>query len=345
MEPDVTTYPARLCIEASSACNLACPYCFTGAGERSRARALLTPAFFTQLLDEMGDALWQVEFHNWGEPLLNKHLFAMIAAARARGLSTTFNTNFSIPFDAARAEALVQSGLSLLGVSIDGATQASYEQYRVNGRLDLVLRNCRLVDDAKRRLGSPTPRVNWSFHLFPHNLDDVSAARALAAEVGMEFHVARGRTVGFDWDPHERHIPHEPVHPMPCYTLFEAAVMYGDGSVAPCRGSFYAPDDMGRVATDDRSGSASLRGVWNGERFRLARRFFNDDDAAREAAPAGERALICFDCPQLLDWRHFVKFVTSGRNPKAWVPPHDSNRRYNYFWERKRRHLSDVDRG
>jgi MoaA/NifB/PqqE/SkfB family radical SAM enzyme len=342
-ETHLTTYPARLCIEASSACNLSCPYCFTGAGERSRERAPLTPTFFTRLLDEMGDDLWQVEFHNWGEPLLNKHLPAMIAAARARGLSTTFNTNFSLPFDAARAEALVQSGLAMLGVSIDGATQASYEQYRVDGRLDLVLRNCRLVADAKRRLGSPTPRMNWSFHLFRHNLDDVAAAAAQAAELCMGFHVARGRTVGFDWDPDERHIAHERVSPMPCYTLFHTGVMYADGSVAPCRGSFYAPDDMGRVATEGHSGSSSFRDVWNGERFRLARRFFSDGDATRDAAPAGERAHICFGCPQLLDWRHFIGFLASGGNREAWVPPHDSNVRYNYFWERKRRHVPRTD--
>jgi pyruvate-formate lyase-activating enzyme len=335
-------YPARLCIEASSACNLSCPYCFTGAGERSRERTTLMPAFFTRLLDEMGDYLWQVEFHNWGEPLLNKHLFAMITAARARGLSTAFNTNFSVPFDAARAEDLVRSGLTILGVSIDGAAQASYEQYRVNGRLDLVLRNCRLMADAKRRLGSSTPRMIWSFHLFPHNLDDVALAATQAAALGMEFHVARGRVVGRDWDPDERHIPHERVAPMPCYTLFHTAVMYGDGSVAPCRGGFYAPDDMGRVGADGHPGAASFRDVWNGERFRLARRFFSDDDATRKAALAAEREHICFACPALLDWRHFVAFVVYGNDPETWVPPHDSNVRYNYFWQRKRHHEPDT---
>src|SRR6185369_2823561 len=50
VDTHLTTYPSRLCIEASSACNLACPYCFTGAGERSRGRTALTPAFFTRLL-------------------------------------------------------------------------------------------------------------------------------------------------------------------------------------------------------------------------------------------------------------------------------------------------------
>ena len=333
--PTLRSYPARLCIEASSACNLECPYCFTGAGERSRERTTLTPAFFIRLLDELGDYLWQIEFHNWGEPLLNKHLLAMIAAAHARGLSTAFNTNFSLPFDAARAEALVRSGLTILGVSIDGARQASYEQYRVKGRLDLVLRNCRLVADAKRRLGYATPRMNWSFHLFPFNVDDVAEAQAQATAIGMGFHVSRGRVVGPDWDPEEQFIAHEHVNPMPCYTLFDTAVMYGDGSVAPCRGSFYAADDMGRVAADGRPGASSFMAVWNNERFRLARRLFHDRDEDRESATPTERQHICFDCPALLDWRHYLGFRLCGGRAEDWVPPHNSEVRYNYFWQRK----------
>ncbi len=294
---------------------------------------MLTPAFFTQLLDEMGAYLWQVEFHNWGEPLLNKQLFEMVAAANARGISTTFNTSFSLPFDAARAEALVRSGLCGLGVSIDGARQETYEQYRVKGRLDLVLNNCRLVADAKRRLGSLTPRMVWSFHMFPFNVQDVPAAAAQAAALGMDFHVSRGRVVGADWDPDEHAIPHEHVEPMPCYTLYDTGVVYANGSVAPCRGSFYAHDDMGRVAADGRPGAASFRAVWNGEGFRIARRLFGPD-ASSELESADQRRHICARCPQRVDWHDYNGWRILGGTPEGWKPPHDSNVRYNYFWGR-----------
>src|SRR5207237_8672283 len=124
--------------------------------EGGRPTATLSSEVYRRLLAELGDRLWQIEFHNWGEPLLNKHLFTMVAEATARGLSTSLCTNFSLPFDEPRAEQLVRSGLKIMGVSIDGARQDTYEQYRVRGRLDRVLENCRLVVEAKRRLGSPT---------------------------------------------------------------------------------------------------------------------------------------------------------------------------------------------
>jgi hypothetical protein len=327
----VRSWPLRLCIEASGACNLACPHCFTGAGEVSRPRATLSLAFFRRLLAELGDHLWQIEFHNWGEPLLNKNLPTMIAEASARGLSTVFCTNFSLPFDAAQAERLVRSGLKVMGVSIDGASQATYEQYRVHGQLDLVLRNCRLMVDAKRRLGSRMPRIIWGYHMFGHNRDEADAARRMAEDIGIEFHVSRGRVFGPDWDPDERSLPHEHVVPVPCYTLYHTAVVYADGSMAPCRGSFYREDDMGRIATDGGSGAATFRDVWNGERFRRARSFF----AGAVATTPDEERDICYGCPAKLDHERYIAHFLLGGTRATWRPRFDSNERYNYFWNRR----------
>src|SRR5262249_34366480 len=151
------SYPLKLTVESTSVCNLRCPACFTGIGEAGRRRGAVPPEFFTALMDVLGSYLLEVEFTNWGEPLLNQHLEDMVEVAARSGTTTTFSTNFSFPFTPQRAERLVRSGLTSLGVSIDGARQETYEQYRVGGDLALVLRNCELVQDAKRRLGSRRP--------------------------------------------------------------------------------------------------------------------------------------------------------------------------------------------
>ena len=43
--------------------------------------------------------------------------------------------------------------------------------------------------------------------MFSHNVGEVDEARAMAAELGMDFGAARGRVVGPDWDPEARWIP------------------------------------------------------------------------------------------------------------------------------------------
>lgn len=235
--------PVKLTVESTSICNLRCPACFTGAGEVGRARGHMSPELYDRLLDELGPYLFEIEFHNWGEPLLAKQLAPMVERAARRGIATTVSTNFSIPFDAERAEALVRSGLSLLGVSIDGARQETYEQYRVRGNLELVLQNCRLVRDAKRRLKSATPRLIWEFHVFEHNAGDVPLARQMAEELEMQISVDKGWVVGEEWDRGGDFAYFFNPRPYRCPFLWRHAVVNNDGGVAPCCGTFYEEDD------------------------------------------------------------------------------------------------------
>ena len=139
LRTQLRSLPLKLTLEPINVCNLHCPACYTGDGQTSRERKAMPPELYKRLLDELGDTLWQMEFCNWGEPLLNKHVHTMIRAAADRGIGTLLNTNLSIPFSAQRAEELVRSGLTTLGVSIDGARQETYEQYRIGGNLDTVL--------------------------------------------------------------------------------------------------------------------------------------------------------------------------------------------------------------
>ena len=139
----------------------------------------------------------------------------------------------------------------------------------------------------------------------------------MANDIGVEFHFSRGRVFGRDWDPDERVIPHEHVWPIPCYTLYHTAVVYADGSMAPCRGSFYREDDMGRIAADGGSGAATFREVWNGERFRLARRLF----AHYEASPE-EQQHICYGCPARIDYHHFIGGLVLERAIAPRQGPH-----------------------
>jgi MoaA/NifB/PqqE/SkfB family radical SAM enzyme len=320
------SYPAKLTIEPTTACNLRCPACFTGTGEVGRKGSPLSLDAYRTLLAELGDYLCQIELCNWGEPLLAKHLYAMIEEAHARGIETLISTNFSIPFDDERAERLVRSGLSVLGVSIDGARQETYAAYRVGGNLDLVFANLRRVVDAKRRLGASTPRIVWEFHLFPHNVGDLETARAMAAELGVEFAASKGWVIGADWDPEGRHAPPEMIAPLPCTFLWHTAVVNNDGGVSPCCGTFYEADDMGRLAPD----GSGFGAIWNGPRFQAARRLFRTAATAPEA-----RDLICADCPVTVEWRRWRQHIAAGGMRTVFRPTIGGNERYNYFWDRR----------
>jgi organic radical activating enzyme len=326
--------PVKLTIEAANVCNLRCTACFTGLGEdNGRAASTMSLPLYRKLLDEIGDTLYELEFHNWGEPLLAKQIYTMIEEAAARGISTSISTNLSIPFDAERAERLVRSKLTVLGVSIDGARQQSYEQYRVKGNLELVLRNCRLIADAKRRLGSTTPRFIWEYHVFEHNEGDVELAKSLARELDMEIYVSKGWVTGPEWKPAGPWRFYNQPRAFRCLFLWHYAVVNSDGGVAPCCGTFHREDDMGRVAVaGDGVGATTFREVWNGPRFRAARALYRS-----RSGPPAVRDTICFDCPVTVTWERFRAHRAARRPSASFVPDYTDNDTWNYFWSRRPR--------
>jgi MoaA/NifB/PqqE/SkfB family radical SAM enzyme len=141
-------------------------------------------------------------FCDYGEPLLNLNTPRLIRMAKTYLAATALSTSMSVRrFD---AEAYVGSGLDLMIVSIDGATQGVYERFRRNGNLELALENVAKLVDAKRRLRSRTPLLSWNFLAFQHNAHEIPAAERLARKLGVNvFRVVTPFDVSWD-DPEIR---------------------------------------------------------------------------------------------------------------------------------------------
>ena len=331
--------PIKLTIEASNACNLRCPYCFTGAGEIGRDKKMLPLLLYQKALDELGNRLLQVEFYNWGEPLLNKSIYDMVRMASDRKISTMISTNFSLPFDEERAEKLVASRLAVFGVSLDGAWQESYEQYRVGGNLETVLRNVRLVNDAKQKLNSKYPHMIWEYHIFSHNKtsEEIESARRMAQDLGMEFALSKGWVAGKDWDTNKEFAkPDDKPNPGHCEMLWQQAVINSEGGVAPCCAAYYKEDDFGLFSDGtavplSELATQSFRAVWNNQNFREARRLFR----SRQQASALGKSLICYDCPITVIWEQYKRHRATGLPRNTFQTAYEPNDGFNYFFDRR----------
>lgn len=326
--------PAKLIVEATNVCNLNCPGCFTGLGENGRVRSSVSLETFRRLMDELGPTLIEVEFFNWGEPLLCKSIYAMVEDAHRRGIGTHVTTNFSVPFDEAKAEALVKSGLDNLGVSLDGATQEGYEKYRRGGDIATVIRNARLVAEAKRRLNSSTPRMVWSFHVFEHNQHEMDLARSMAGEIGFDdIAFVKGYTIGDEWETRDIGYIMPEFTPSRCAFLWHYAVVHNDGGVAPCGGTFYREDDIGRISVKDGDGGAeSFREVWNSRAFQDARALFAD---GRKDPPAHPCGTVCASCPSAKVWWNYQAHEEKGGTRADFDAGYTSHDGFNYFLTRR----------
>src|SRR5262245_1653132 len=341
LRPVLRSRPTRLVIEPTNVCNLRCPYCHTGAGRFGRRPGLMRLEPYLQLLDEIGDYLLLVEVFNWGEPMLHPDLPALIAAASARGIATRVNTNLSIPFTSHDADRLVESGLTDLFVSIDGATQEVYERYRVGGDLARVKDNCRLVAEAKRRLGKESPRLTLQFLQFPSNEGDGDAVRQLASALDMRLLALRGAVPDPQWARKSGWPPWFLMHaPGPCPFLWGQPVLTVDGNVAPCRGVFRGSDDFAHLAASPgEAGAPTFHEAWNHERYRTARALFR-----RRNGSSAERALPCYECPTTIFHERWRAHRNAGGTLATFEPgmTTTSNGAWNYFWERGQRSIAPV---
>ena len=159
--------PTFVSVEPANFCQLHCPECPVGMrGERQEAKGergtpllggarggLLTMELFHRILDDVKEHAHTMQFYFQGEPLLNKQLPEMIAAAHQVGLYTIVSTTAQA-LSRSTAEALVKSGLSRIIVSIDGFSEESYAAYRVGGSLHKALEGLQHLANAKAELHS-----------------------------------------------------------------------------------------------------------------------------------------------------------------------------------------------
>jgi MoaA/NifB/PqqE/SkfB family radical SAM enzyme len=132
----------KLYIEPTTQCNLQCRTCIRNSWDEPIGS--MDMAVYRKLLSDLKAfrSLKRVAFWGFGEPLIHPQIVTMVALAHRAGLETEIITNGHL-LDRDTAQALMHAGLDILVVSVDGATQPSYEDIRLGGNLSKVEDNLR----------------------------------------------------------------------------------------------------------------------------------------------------------------------------------------------------------
>jgi len=183
--------PHSIRLDLSTHCQLKCPSCPTAQG---KIDSELGSGFvsFDQFRDliENNPELLHVELSNWGESLLNPQLPLILETAYRHNVIVTISNGANLNTVKPEAlEAIVKYRVRQITCSIDGASQETYSQYRINGDYNRVIANIRSINHHKRVHRTQFPILLWQFVAFGHNQHEIPRARALAAELGMEFYV------------------------------------------------------------------------------------------------------------------------------------------------------------
>jgi MoaA/NifB/PqqE/SkfB family radical SAM enzyme len=309
----VRSRPSYLILDPTSRCQLRCPECPTGVENDSRKhggtihfrdRTVLDMGAYRALLDELWDDLFMIMFYNWGEPLLNRNLPAMIGAASAREVCTEIHSNLSLKLSDRYIEDLLTAGLDIIAGSIDGFSQETYQIYRRGGRFDVAKRNLERLVAKRDQLGLKTEIV-WNFLVFAFNEHEIDAVRRYCQDLGAVFNQREAYTSNPDWLPsYRRQVGAGDVVAAPstgaaangagegrsaCAWHYGYTVVNANGSVSPCCALWQQEHDFGVVAPV-KTGFAR---VWNNDAFRKSRAAF----ASRMVPGLETVTTICLECP------------------------------------------------
>jgi len=188
--PGRVELPSEIRLEASTLCQLRCPSCSTANKKIDAAlgRGTLSPENFRNLLSA-NPGIKSVELSNYGEIFLNKHLGEILRTAHEFGVAATAGNGVNLNDASEDAlEAVVTYRLRAMTVSIDGASQETYSQYRIRGDFGRVIENVKKINAYKERYQSEFPRLLWQFVVFGFNEHELDAARLMAESLGMHFH-------------------------------------------------------------------------------------------------------------------------------------------------------------
>lgn len=266
----VLGHPFQLTLEPGNVCNLRCPLCPTPTRESRLPSGMLRYEDACRILDRFPYTV-QLVLSNWGEPFLNKDVFRIIRAAKERDIHVHIESNLTL-FDEAKSRELVMSGLDVLVVALDGASQATYERYRVGGRFADVIANVRTLRRVQDELGDYRTEVRWKFVVNRFNEHELAAARAQAQELGMTFQAV---TIWTPPDRQQEWLPVALTHtdgrnvrggPPRCHHLWQHVSVNFNGDVFPCCSEFSPADKLVNVLEQD------FRPLWNSATYRARRR-------------------------------------------------------------------------
>jgi hypothetical protein len=179
-------------IDPSTYCQLNCPACPNDTLDHTDVgKGMLDLEEYKKLTE----GIERVELGNWGEPFLYPDIHELIKHSYNRSQIGMLSNLNHITDEA--VDAVVRYRVERIVVSLDGASQETYEEYRVNGDFQKVLVNVERINNMKRRFKSELPHLTWQFLVFGHNEHEVSKARQMSQFLNMDWCMAL--PTGMDW--------------------------------------------------------------------------------------------------------------------------------------------------
>jgi len=273
--------PFNISFEPTTSCNLRCPECPSGLRSFTRPTGMLQKNFFKDTVDQIADKLIYLYFYFQGEPYLNPEFLDMVKYASDKGIYTVTSTNAHYLNDD-NAKKTIEAGLDRVIISIDGTSQETYENYRIGGKLEKVLKGTENLIKWKKELKSKTPHVIFQFLVVKPNEHQIDEVYELAEQYGVDEVTLKTAQV-YDYENGNPLIPtidkysrykkqkdgtYQVKNKMKnsCWKLWHSNVITWDGLVVPCCFDKDATEKLGDLKQND------FKDIWKNDNYKNFRK-------------------------------------------------------------------------
>lgn len=268
--------PMNITLEPTNICNLKCPVCETGAGILGRSQQHMSLDTFKTIIDKISAHTNTLMFYFMGEPFLNKQAYQMIRYAKDIGIPFVETCTNGDPVNPKK---LINCGIDQVSFQIGGMTQETHQIYRINSKINRVLKNLTETIALRKKYGTSI-KINCGFILMKHNEHEVPYFQSKMAELGVDNAQIIDPCVRTVEQAHsmlptdKKHWIYDPMQleqgilkpkSLPnniCPWIYYSLAIHVNGNVVPCCRDPKGEEIMGNLAFQ------SLDEIWNGDKFR-----------------------------------------------------------------------------
>ncbi|MEM3519547.1 MAG: radical SAM/SPASM domain-containing protein, partial [Candidatus Hadarchaeales archaeon] len=218
---------------------------------------------FKKIIDEakyFAPVLW---LHVFGEPLMNPEIFRMIKYCKERGIRNVgLSTNITL-LDREKSAKLLDSGLDIIVLSLDGATRETYAAIRRGGDFEKAENNVKTFLEMKEKKGSKI-HVILSIIRMKETQKEIAAFKKrwnspMIDEIWVKEFITWGGQLDLsDIAPQNRN-SQSMKQRYPCRKFWESVVISSNGKVLPCCYDYDEKLILGDITKQ------TLSEIWNGE--------------------------------------------------------------------------------
>ncbi len=274
------SFPVSLILELVNRCNLECVMCYQGFRNDTKKSTLdleVLKKLFSEFKKEKLDAL----LLSTSETLLHKNYTEILKMAEEAEIMDQFLFTNGTLLNEKNSQLILNSSLTRLFVSIDAATDKTYDKVRIpvnkkiinSNRLTLIENNVKNFVKLRNALGKKLPLVRVSFVALQSNHHEIDDFVKKWENIVDSVEIQKESSIDFykDFEKSLNNINKKKLDTYNCNQPWGQVTIHSDGTIGPCCNTIGRNLPIGNIHEN------TVKEIWSGIKMNKIRSEFKSN--------------------------------------------------------------------